>query len=309
MSGHGKDYNQPFEAVFARVSFRLIAYDHDLAVFRSIDQRRTPSTLPTWVPDWRSKGPTTGLSGDYEHRYAATGSARPVISLSAEAKILSISGLRLDSIVASRNAMSEDIDDWVRSGCNEFHQGKNCYPPTNEPLAEAVVRVRCLELTDFEPERPITRWKSDSHERVEHIVTHASDGQDEHMRLGVLLHILIKKASLKKFVFMDHGHMGMAPENSRQGDIVTLLLGGDTPLTLRPLSEDGAYTVVGECYVHGFMDGEGLLEARQRVQPERDRGNDILATTTTRSAVTVSGGDVPNPLMLHRDILRELSRA
>lgn len=33
-------------------------------------------------------------------------------------------------------------------------------------------------------------------------------------------------------------------------------------------------TFVGECYVHGLMDGEGLIQARKLAQPEWDTNED-----------------------------------
>ena len=44
----------------------------------------------------------------------------------------------------------------------------------------------------------------------------------------------------------------------QQGDIVSVLLGGHTPFTLRP-KDTGEYTFIGEAYVDGIMDGEALL--------------------------------------------------
>ena len=62
------------------------------------------------------------------------------------------------------------------------------------------------------------------------------------------------------------GFLGLGPTGVRGGDVVAVLLGCGVPLVLRP--EGGGagggravghkYRVVGECYVHGLMDGEGV---------------------------------------------------
>ncbi|KAI8626049.1 HET-domain-containing protein [Xylariaceae sp. FL1651] len=54
------------------------------------------------------------------------------------------------------------------------------------------------------------------------------------------------------------GHLGLSPQGAKEGDIVTVLLGCDRLMLLRPNSA-GRFLVVGPCYVHGFMDGEGIL--------------------------------------------------
>jgi hypothetical protein len=60
--------------------------------------------------------------------------------------------------------------------------------------------------------------------------------------------------------------MGMG--TIKPGDIVALLLGGEVPIILRPDGHD--YTFGGECYIHGFMDGEGLIEAKRLAEPDSD---------------------------------------
>lgn len=50
-----------------------------------------------------------------------------------------------------------------------------------------------------------------------------------------------------------------------------MLLGGEVPIVVRPLKDKpGHFTFVSECYIHGFMDGESLIDARRSAQPEHD---------------------------------------
>ena len=50
------------------------------------------------------------------------------------------------------------------------------------------------------------------------------------------------------------GYMGIGPSGMRPGDSICVFLGGNVPWVVR---QDGhEYTLVGECYVHGIMDGE-----------------------------------------------------
>lgn len=49
----------------------------------------------------------------------------------------------------------------------------------------------------------------------------------------------------------------MAPTAAQKGDLIVILFGGQTPFLLRKLeSEVDDYALIGECYVHGIMDGE-----------------------------------------------------
>jgi Heterokaryon incompatibility protein (HET) len=49
----------------------------------------------------------------------------------------------------------------------------------------------------------------------------------------------------------------LAPEEARIGDVMFVPLGSETPFLLRNTST-GGYKIIGDCYVHGFMDGEAL---------------------------------------------------
>ncbi|KAK0101981.1 hypothetical protein ONS95_001214 [Cadophora gregata] len=62
-------------------------------------------------------------------------------------------------------------------------------------------------------------------------------------------------------VTQEMGCLGMVPKETRAGDLLVLFWGAQAPFVLRErFSVDGAkeYQIVGECYVHGVMDGEGV---------------------------------------------------
>jgi hypothetical protein len=54
------------------------------------------------------------------------------------------------------------------------------------------------------------------------------------------------------------GHVGLAPDDTRVGDRVCVLLGCNSPLILRALSDD-SWLVVGACYINSLTNGEALL--------------------------------------------------
>jgi hypothetical protein len=65
-------------------------------------------------------------------------------------------------------------------------------------------------------------------------------------------------------LFVDeHGRMGLGPACMAEGGVVCILFGGSTPYILRPTGSDGEFHFLGECYVYGMMDGEGMVEYQQ----------------------------------------------
>ncbi|MCJ1389269.1 hypothetical protein MMC18_002125 [Xylographa bjoerkii] len=67
------------------------------------------------------------------------------------------------------------------------------------------------------------------------------------------------KFAMKERVFFTTrgGYIGLAPEAAKESDVVCVVLGGEVPYIVRP-RENGHYLYVGECYVHGLMDGQAL---------------------------------------------------
>jgi hypothetical protein len=54
------------------------------------------------------------------------------------------------------------------------------------------------------------------------------------------------------------GCMGLGPAETREEDVVVVMLGGSVPFILR---EKGTrFTLVGKCYVHGAIKGEVIKD-------------------------------------------------
>ncbi|KAH9217519.1 hypothetical protein DL95DRAFT_459127 [Leptodontidium sp. 2 PMI_412] len=62
----------------------------------------------------------------------------------------------------------------------------------------------------------------------------------------------------RAFYRTEDGHFGLGPKIIQSGDQIAILLGSNLPAALRPVGQ-GKWQVVGETYLNGFSDGEGLL--------------------------------------------------
>lgn len=80
-----------------------------------------------------------------------------------------------------------------------------------------------------------------------------------------------RKANWKKFVYRcdgvisrrffmtrSSGHIGLGPALMEAQDRVCVLFGGPVPYVIRPTEMPGRYHFVGECYVHGMMEGQAV---------------------------------------------------
>ena len=52
-------------------------------------------------------------------------------------------------------------------------------------------------------------------------------------------------------------HRSCTLHDSERGDLVAIIMGADVPFVLRSTGV-GTYELVGDCYIHGVMDGEAL---------------------------------------------------
>jgi hypothetical protein len=82
----------------------------------------------------------------------------------------------------------------------------------------------------------------------------------------------------RAFCVTERGNMGLAPPRARQGDLVCVLFGAATPFLLRRYvdtkgkygAEGLLYQLVGECYIHGMMDGKAKMDPRYVQQGKQE---------------------------------------
>ncbi|KAF5003607.1 hypothetical protein FDECE_9862 [Fusarium decemcellulare] len=79
--------------------------------------------------------------------------------------------------------------------------------------------------------------------------------------ISELNHTTLHSLSHRRGFVTKNRWMGLGPRVAQPGDIVAILFGGKVPYILRPV--DDHYLFVGECYVHGIMQGE-LVSQCQR---------------------------------------------
>ncbi|KAK4078973.1 hypothetical protein Trihar35433_78 [Trichoderma harzianum] len=65
----------------------------------------------------------------------------------------------------------------------------------------------------------------------------------------------------RRFAVARKGYFVLRPGRLQENDVVVVLRGGTVPFLLRRVSvmgngPEGGWVLVGECYVHGLMDGE-----------------------------------------------------
>ncbi|KAH7090209.1 heterokaryon incompatibility protein-domain-containing protein [Paraphoma chrysanthemicola] len=82
-------------------------------------------------------------------------------------------------------------------------------------------------------------------------------GDVRDLRLDSRVHDTLVKMK-RRFIITNDGHLGMASSDARKGDFVGIMYGCSVPVVLRWSAEKEAFSFIGECYLHGFMNGKAL---------------------------------------------------
>lgn len=267
------DYSKCVEAVYTDVAcFSLSQSSHGLNIFGYVvfppaDSRlmrwmHDGPRIPTWTPDWRDTmqiAPfSKRLNGRHgyhtldtdEEAYRAHG-PYPTHNAHVEGTSLKLDGYYVDRVSTVLPIWERDLQDtrvvksWAPSN------GDALYCPTVQTLDLAFRTTIGADIKLGGRSRGnVVRWdvldkKTDPLE------------PDDVARRTNMLYPLNNTCLFCRFCWTAKGYMGIAPHATQAADIVCVFFGGQVPHIMRDTGE-GHYELVGECYIHGIMDGEAF---------------------------------------------------
>ncbi|KAF9869712.1 hypothetical protein CkaCkLH20_12755 [Colletotrichum karsti] len=124
--------------------------------------------------------------------------------------------------------------------------------------------ARFCRALSFELEPDMSRETPETVARADRYVqAYISGGVvlDEHPEGEGIAEISTLWQSLARFRYFsstDEDRFAWAPWTSKPGDKVCIIRGAKVPYVLRPLPQRGVYSLVGECWIQGLMEGEAL---------------------------------------------------
>ncbi|KAL8942667.1 MAG: hypothetical protein Q9216_001521 [Gyalolechia sp. 2 TL-2023] len=130
-----------------------------------------------------------------------------------------------------------------------------------ERQAEKICRTLCLnEFADrYEPVNDKHVDFKTTVIRLLKLTDPLMEVPDEYLIESVgFLDAFLKNTIGRAIISTEEGHFGLAPKNCQEGDCIAILLSCQSPMILRP-EPPGEFLVIGECYIHDFMDGEAFL--------------------------------------------------
>ena len=83
---------------------------------------------------------------------------------------------------------------------------------------------------------------------------------------GEIYACVIRMAIYRRFCLSQEGRIGWVPDAAQPGDIISLMRGSPVPVIIRPSQQGNSYLMIGQCYIHGIMDGEAVARKEDQFQ-------------------------------------------
>ncbi|KAI1271639.1 HET-domain-containing protein [Xylaria sp. FL0933] len=253
------DYNLTCAAVYTQLARHQIIHNKRLEFLTMAGLALYSGDLdiPSWVADWSKCDHIYMNLGISSHFRAAGSSASR--STANGTYGLEISAFLFDAIsdtgtemlpagcITGEDAASgreTDVQD-LFADLDRLTEGMNSYP-TGEDVEH--VKLRTV-LFDFQGKKDSSDWV------YEYQAVHNSC----RTRKETYLSIISDWTRCRVLCRTKKGYLGWVPDITMVGDSIFIIMGAAVPFVVRPAG-DGTYKLIGECYIHGIMYGEGLEE-------------------------------------------------
>ena len=228
--------------------------------------------FPLWVPTFDHRGGARHVAG---RDLFKTSNGLPSFLLpSLDENALILRGLRFDSLVSDgRQFLGEDVPEMFDGIWNNVANQAVAYTEGRDRLWAFYMTIAAGKTIDFESTENNASHRADiwAYEKQLFEAAEAS-GRKPSNRIemwGEEIQVVNYDGNPTKFqasmvnafdgsrIFMiEKGYIGMGPSSMCIGDVVCILFGGEVPYLLRP--KGSHWQFIGDCYVHGIMQGEGL---------------------------------------------------
>lgn len=287
------DYSKGLFDVYAEAAQSIVS-DDLMDMLCCVDHVHPVVDHPSWIPDWSDSRHTISLGylGKTRGVYDAAKDSKPHSKLKTNSKSLAIVGMSFDTvscISVSVDLYLKDLPD-CKSPTSEFvtrsmHLAmKHCQPyPSKSGLFDAFWQT----LVVGKDESGIMKAPSDF-AAIFALLIDSTTGSSPSMpdqptskRKLTLENLKFRRPSRtyrqmqvafeaavtrRAFGTTSKQYMGLFPRGTKVGDEICIFSGGCVPFVVRPQAASKSYQLVGECYVHGIMNGEAMQMAGFEMQ-------------------------------------------
>lgn len=283
------DYISDVAEVYMNLARSYIQRDGNLDILGYVQCGSSMPHLPSWVPDWTKQGDTPinfrspNLSGICLNHHAGGKNGCGDLSTSVDGKTLNINGIIFDKIVK----VSGLIDEAWSGGCCNAHIFENiaklrerssyvvggtamdaffstqlagCPRPVYDILKgrfQELWEEAKLHLGQKTIHGSITVLTADGPQRKK--INLIAVNERETGDVEALLSSSLRFTKRRRFAMTHKGYYALVPAEANPGNHIAILRGGNWPFVL--YAQEQSWKLVGECYVHGIMNGEAFDES------------------------------------------------
>ena len=280
------DYSKMVQDAYRDVARYVLQANGDLSIFSfaGLGRANVPG-LPSWVPDWSR--PSSGMNIEHKSKWAfenekqfkAHNGMAYVYASAKNFGAVSCRGVGLDRISSTHDVLREVLNH--TSGPYTFPTPEEffaflenlglsgLYPFAGEDYKSVFFRTLSADTTAYGGRlRSVDRlvlFKRYCEAEKSGLLEGWDPEEVWEESLSYVVFTLVGRV----FFITRKGYLGIGPGTMRVGDEVCVLVGGTVPFVLRPMAQidDDAssqeYQLLGECYVHGVMEGEAIRDAKE----------------------------------------------
>lgn len=282
------DYDSPLEVVVLRFARVFVRQGRGMQLLYRAGLSHQSHRFPSWIPDWTVRRPSSlHDSSEGGITFAASGPQQAKTACDPDTDELIVEGYAVDVIVsisASSNVEQEweqyfkEIDAMVDSAILTPIQGSR--DDLKWKVAIAGVRYSKVPVSgslDLQSSYTALRQYIDGTQKGKAIEDNScSVNSTVHptayaMLVGQMVADSFQEKSTSyiaalqdtlhgwRFVLTKRGYVGVVPNMAQIDDAIVILKGGRIPFILQESeARPGAFRLIGGCYIHGMMNGEGL---------------------------------------------------
>ncbi|MCJ1316840.1 hypothetical protein MMC15_002161 [Xylographa vitiligo] len=290
------DYTESVAFTYTKATEVIIESYRSLRVFGALGSKEAKQVpgLPSWVPDWsmlEQSDPVLAVSGFdamnsqlshdrnfrasffHPHKPRTTMDANQLITAGrvidriqgdiCRLSVMQYSLIGLEAVLLHFLPLFSKNYQWPPEKC-----GEGC---DDSPSAIQILLVQTLTAlysygSDVEEHvlamENLDRLRHTAPEMLDAFASSVARGDEMQERPLELQDWLMQVAEISEacvsriVVELAKYRLGLCPQSCQQGDLVCILHGSNVPVLLR--AQGNFYEVVGQCYVHGIMEGEAV---------------------------------------------------
>ena len=270
------NYEHSVEEVYVNAALPFLRKHQNLDILGHCTKSEEYSfNLPSWVPDWTSKSNpvhffkrgqksqgtriyTNNLDeAEIGKLYNASKDTPADFRVDESSRILFCKGTSFDVVEAVSPSAGETYDcsniakEWV-----EWLKSMKCSMPTRNALPRTLVADCYTVGVDIAVRGCTANGPSNA------MMNPLMDSQWSHYPLGQsgIAGITGPHPATfrRRLILTGKGYLGLTVEHVENGDLVTIMTGGQLPIILR--KTEAHFVLIGEAYIDGIMDGEAMTQ-------------------------------------------------